>query len=112
MMQICVLRKLFSLTGKYARFFVYILWIVCVLIFIIITYGIDQSSCFHSYTSLFLFGTGLFLFIAVIHSLEYSRPRGGFSRDISTTRNDPIVAGIENLVADDDDNPIFWRRLL
>ena len=72
--QICLLRDLSSFHGKYAGFLVYTLWITFVFIFVIITNGIYQNSCFHRNISGVLCVTDMLLF-------------GGLAYDIVTSED-------------------------
>ena len=62
MIQICLLRDLFSFHGEYAGFVVNTLWITYVFIFVIITNSIYQNSCFHRNISGVLCATDMLLF--------------------------------------------------
>jgi len=68
LLQIFLVRELFSLSGDHRRVIIYTLWIVSILIFIGMTISIYWSSCFQVHVSLILFLTGASLWILSWHN--------------------------------------------
>jgi hypothetical protein len=103
--QICLIRELFALSGKYARFFICVLWITSVFLFVIIANGIYRDSCFHRYISCFLYCTGALLFLPVFYDVFNSKD---IDRSPRNNYNNFSDSELEEI----DDDPIFWRDLL
>ncbi len=68
LLQIYLVRALFSLYTAHRRVIIYALWIVSIFIFIIVTIGIYWSSCFQVSITLILYFTGALLWILSCHN--------------------------------------------
>ncbi|CAF2079882.1 unnamed protein product [Rotaria magnacalcarata] len=103
--QIWVIRDLFSFSGQYVSFLVYVLWITSVFLFGIIANGIYQNSCFHRYINGFFCCTDIIMFSLVSYDVAISKDINRSSCNNHNISNDSILEEI-------DDDPIFWRELL
>jgi hypothetical protein len=83
-MQVCLIRELFALTGKYSHIFVNILWLVSLFIFITVATAVHGSTCYHDYTTFIISLVGLLL--------------GGFIMSLLVL-NGPDRSTIENYIA-------------
>jgi hypothetical protein len=139
MIQICSIREFWSLSGKYIRYLVYILWIISVFIFVVITNGIYQGSCFHLYVKTVLHCSATLLFYGLIHNVFYRKRVHHYTRtkyNIAINQAEvPIEDDSTEIETDDDStetddgstetetdddstevevdaDPIIWRKLL
>ena len=69
-LQIFIIREVFTITGKYSRFLVKTLWISAVFIFIFIANGIYRSSCLHRAINFFVPAVGYTWFLLIIFDLR------------------------------------------
>jgi hypothetical protein len=110
-LQICLIRDLFTFIGSHTRFVINSLGIIAVFIFVIIADGIYRSSCFHRYINGLLCATGGVLFILSFFDLLSYRDKGRSSHDDHnafhrrSTFNDHTSEEINN-------ESVFWRDLL
>ena len=118
-LQICFVRKMFTVTGKYSRYVVKSLWISAVLIFFIIVHAIFRDSCSHRVINYAIFGTGGILLLLVFHDIFRHLDRNtvyysSYNRctsnrlhviDVEPTHNEAS----ENIA---DDRPIVWKNIL
>lgn len=74
-LQVCILRELFTCVGCWSRVFVYFLYTLAFLIFISMYILIYWSNCFHRYTATILHMTCGFLGAVAIHDLLNPRAR-------------------------------------
>lgn len=105
--QVWVIRDLFSFSGKYVHFLVYILWITSAFFFVIIANGIYSNGCFHRYINAFLCCTDILVFSLMCYDVANSKDIDRSPRNDHNISNDSILDEI-----DDDYDPIFWRNLL
>jgi hypothetical protein len=108
-LQVCLIRDLFTFSGKYTHFVIYILWTTAVFIFVIISNGIYGSSCFHRRAMLLLQCTGGILFILSIHDLI--RQNEEASEEIIDDETSEEITDDETS-EEITNEPILWRDLL
>ena len=110
-LQICLIRDLFTFSGKYSRFVVYGLWSTAVYIFVIIANGIYRSSCFHRQMNKVLCCTGGVLFLPVVFGiLRYNDSVRSRSNDHRTLDYHDITD--DESSEDITDESIDWKDLL
>jgi hypothetical protein len=68
-LQILLVRELFSLNTDHRRVIIHTLWIASIIIFIVMTITIYLSSCYHVYTIITLYFTGGSLCILSCHNM-------------------------------------------
>ena len=112
-LQIWLIRELFTITGKHSRFLVKSLWICAVFTFTVIANGIYRSSCFHRGISFFIYPAGGILFLLVVHDMRNNRfiVRSSSNNHKAFNRLDVIdEEASQNEASEDADNlPISWK---
>ena len=61
-LQLYMIHKLFSITGKHNYILTDLFWVTALFIFVVTTVGIQGSSCLHLYTDTVVSVTGYFIF--------------------------------------------------
>ena len=120
-LQFCLIRDVFSITGKYSRFLVKTLWIGAVFIFIFIANGINRSSCLHRGTSYFVHAAGGTLLLLIVFDLldvrdtDYpsSINQNAFNRlDVIDEETSDVESMHDELLEDTNNQRNLWKKLL
>ena len=120
-LQILIIREVFTITGKYSRFLVKSLWISAVFIFIFIANGIYRSSCLHRAINFFVPAAGGIWFPLLIFDLPDVRNtvyvssinQNAFNRlDIIDEETSDVESTHDEASEDTNNQRNLWKKLL
>ena len=120
-LQISIIREVFTITGKYSRFLVETLWIDAVFIFIFIANGIYRSSCLHRAISVFVHAAGGILLLLIVFDLRDDRytdypssiNQNAFNRlDVIDEETSDVESTHDELLEDTNNQRNLWKKLL
>ncbi len=89
-LQLYLLHKFFSFTGKYSHILTDIFWVAALFVLVIIAIFVYGSSCLYFYTCVMIFITSGFLYGFVFHHLSQSKRKSSSRQGHNTYRNRTI----------------------